>query len=73
MNDVRAANDAHQLAVMRDRNAAKTVPHHRFGHLTDLILWVNRRNRFSHHVGGCKVARFLVNFGDILRLDKLAE
>src|SRR5215468_8153019 len=73
MNDVRAANDAHQLAVMRDGNAAKTIPHHRFGHLTDLILLVNRRDRFGHHVGGCKAAGFLVNFGDILRLDKLVE
>src|SRR5215510_11736801 len=73
MNDVRAANDAHQLAVMRDRNAAKIIPHHRFGHLTNLILRFNRRDRLGHHVGGCKAAGFLINFGDILRLDKLVE
>src|SRR5262245_16596883 len=73
MNDVRAANDAHQLAVMRDGNAAKTIPHHPFGHLTDLILRVNRSDRFGHHVGGCKAAGFLVNSDDILRLDKRVE
>src|SRR5262249_58137587 len=73
MNDVRAANDAHKLAVMRDRNAAKTIPHHPFGYLPDLILRFNRHDRLGHHVGGCKSPGTLVNFGDILRLDKLAE
>src|SRR5262245_23607235 len=73
MNNVRAANDAHKLAIMHDGNAAKTIPHHRFGRLTDLILRVNRRDRFGHYVGGCKAAGILVNFGDILRLDKLVE
>jgi hypothetical protein len=73
MNDVRAANDAHQLAVMRNGNAAKTIPHHRFGHLTDLILRLNCRDRLGHHVGGFKVAGSFVYFGDILRLDKLVE
>src|SRR5262245_44018989 len=58
---------------MRDGNAAKTSPHHRFGRLTDLILRVNRSDRLGHHVGGCKAAGILVNFGDILRLDKLVE
>jgi hypothetical protein len=73
MYDVRAANDAHKLAILRDGNAAKIIPHHRFGRLTDLILRVNRCDRFGHYVGGCKAAGFLVNFGDILRLDKLVE
>ena len=41
--------------------------------LTDLILRFNRHNRFRHHVGGCEMAGFLVNFGDILRLDKLVK
>jgi hypothetical protein len=73
MNDVRAANDAHQLAVMRNGNAAKTIPHHRFGHLTDLILRLNCRYSLGHHVGGFKAPGSLVYFGDILRLDNLVE
>src|SRR5262245_625097 len=73
MNDVRTANDAHKLAVTRDGNAAKIIPHHPFGHLTYLILRLNRHGRLGHHVGGCKAACSLVYFGDILRLYKLAE
>jgi cyanophycin synthetase len=73
MNDVRTANDAHKLAVTRDGDAAKIIPHHPFGHLTDLILRFNRHGRLGHHVGGCKAARSPVYFGDILRLYKLAE
>ncbi len=73
MNDVRTANDAHKLAVTRDGNASKIIPHHPFGHLTDLILRFNRHGRLGHHVGGCKAARSLVYFGYILRLYKLAE
>jgi hypothetical protein len=54
MNDVRAANGDNQLAVRREGNAAKIIPRHRFGHLTDLILRFNRRDRLVHRVGCCK-------------------